>query len=120
MELNNSRYNLEGNFTPTSQGLYLNANVSVDQENIQTILETFQFFGLKDIRQRLTPPQYAKAEDLYEIKETRNTEPRTVLNKSERTRSSLAASTPQFSLAEVGGYKATISDRLLHFLAIND
>ena len=120
LKLNNSRYNLEGNFTQTSQGPYLNANVSVDQGNIQTILETLQIFELKDIRRGLTPPQYAKAEDLYELKETRNTEQRKVLNKSKITISSPISSTTQSFLAEVGSDKAALSDRLLHFLAIND
>ncbi len=108
-KVNNSQYHLDGNFTPTSQGPYLNANVTVDQGNIQTILETLQIFELKDIRRGLTPPQYAKAKDLYEAGGRRQ--------EAEGRRQELTTQPP---LAEVGSNKATISDRLIHFSAIND
>ncbi|BBA80033.1 hypothetical protein RGRSB_1625 [cyanobacterium endosymbiont of Rhopalodia gibberula] len=120
LKLNNSLYSFEGNFTPTSQGPHLNANVTVDQGNIQTIFETLQIFELKDIRRGLTPPQYAQAKDLYEMKAIGNAGQETVLDKLGITKPSLVTSTPQPPLAEVGNDKASISDRLLHFLVIND
>ncbi|WP_267384050.1 translocation/assembly module TamB domain-containing protein [Cyanobacterium sp. uoEpiScrs1] len=120
LTLNNSLYSFEGNFTPTSQGPHLNANVTVDQGNIQNILETLQIFELKDIRRGLTTPQYAKAKDLYKTKRISNTDQETVLDKLERTKSLLPTFTLKPPLAEVGSDKATISDRLIHFLAIND
>ncbi|MGK7958828.1 MAG: translocation/assembly module TamB domain-containing protein, partial [Crocosphaera sp.] len=62
----NSQYDLNGQFTPTSQGPEIVANVNVNQGKLQDILETLQIFDLEDLKRGLNPPNYAKAADLYQ------------------------------------------------------
>lgn len=62
----NSQYDLNGQFTQTTEGPEIAANVSVNQGKLQDILETLQIFELDDLKRGLEPPKYAKAADLYE------------------------------------------------------
>ncbi|GBF79575.1 translocation/assembly module TamB domain-containing protein [Aphanothece sacrum] len=61
----NSQYQLNGQFTSTANGPLINAEVAINQGNLQDILETLQIFDLDDLKRGLTPPVYGKAADLY-------------------------------------------------------
>ncbi|EAZ90605.1 translocation/assembly module TamB domain-containing protein [Crocosphaera chwakensis] len=81
----NSQYDLNGQFTQTSNGPEITANVNVNQGKLQDILETLQIFELEDLKRGLKPPKYAKAADLYE----NNSNFQTPLFKVETTKQSL-------------------------------
>ncbi|ACK68146.1 protein of unknown function DUF490 [Rippkaea orientalis PCC 8801] len=122
LNIKNSQYRLDGSLTSTPSGHRINAEIGINQGNIQNILETLHIFDLEDLKRGITPPHYAKAQDLYELKGTSNRQQATV-NPSNL---SIPPSPPppltpssHPPLAEVGSKNATISDRLTHFDQIN-
>ena len=87
--INNSQYDLNGQFTKTPQGPEIAANLNINQGNLQDILETLQIFELEDLKRGFKPPKYAKAADLYPKSSQNAPSPQTPLFQVETSQGSL-------------------------------
>ena len=65
-EQGESRYQFEGSLDQTPEGPQFQAQVAVEQGQIQEILETLEIFELSDLSRGLRKPNYADAADLYD------------------------------------------------------
>ncbi|WP_239005359.1 translocation/assembly module TamB domain-containing protein [Gloeothece citriformis] len=72
LQQKNSLYRINGTVTQSSAGPQLHTEVAVTGGEIQDILETLQIFELSDLKRGLTPPNYAKAKDLWTAEELEN------------------------------------------------